>query len=455
MRNPRVLLVDLKGRPCEHPNCPGIRRLLKESNVIFDERSGPTGTGPPPDCMVLRGCGAQLLRFLEAGKSQTPLLGVFCPSAAVAEISAALAGGVNDFVCCPFSESEFILRLTGILPRHADPDPLSRGRQLRDEYQITTLIGESEALLETIAKLPRMAASDANCLLSGESGTGKELCARAIHYMSCRHRKPFVAVNCGALPDHLLENELFGHSRGAYTDASCAADGLIAAANTGTVFLDEVDTLSLAAQAKLLRFIQEHEYRPLGSSRTVRADVRVLAATNADLRRRSEQRLFREDLFYRLNVLHVHIPPLRDRAGDIPLLSQHFLQRYNSQYARDIVGFSRAALHRLISYSWPGNVRELEGVVQRAVILSTSCVIRPEDIELPAFADATHSEGTLRNAKASALQRFERAYLMTLLVEHEGNVSRAAKAAGKERRAFQRLLKKYSVDRVQFLTKTG
>jgi DNA-binding NtrC family response regulator len=366
-------------------------------------------------------------------------------------MSEALGCGINDFLCCPFSESEFIVRLNGVLPRHTDAYSLSRGREVREEYQLTTLIGESGPLLEIVAKLPCMAASDANCLLSGESGTGKELFARAIHYMSVRRSKPFVAVNCGALPDHLLENELFGHRRGAFTDASSSAEGLIAVANTGTLFLDEVDTLSLVAQAKLLRFIQEHEYRPLGSNQTITADIRVLAATNTDLRRRVEERLFREDLFYRLNVLHVHIPPLRDRAEDIPLLSQHFLQRYRSRYVREVAGLSTAAVHRLMGYSWPGNIRELEGIIHRAVILSSSRLIGPEDIELPAPAVVTNSEVSLRKAKESAMQSFERAYLTTLLLQHEGNVSRAAKAAGKERRAFQRLLKKYSVDRAQFV----
>ncbi|HLJ14265.1 MAG TPA: sigma 54-interacting transcriptional regulator [Bryobacteraceae bacterium] len=317
-----------------------------------------------------------------------------------------------------------------------------------------SLVGESECLLQLIARLPRLAGSDATCLISGETGTGKELFARAIHYISKRRSKPFVAANCGAVPDHLFENELFGHVRGAYTDASHAEVGLVALAEQGTLFLDEVDTLSPSAQVKLLRFLQDHEYRPLGSSCTIRADVRIVAATNAELRQSVEQRMFREDLFHRLNVLNLEIPPLRERVGDIPILANYFVVKYASQYGRDVVGLTSSAIAGLLNYRWPGNVRELEGVIQRAVILSSSRFLESVNLEIPVPTEPqSYSETTFQSAKQRAIHKFESEYLSTLLATHDGNVSRAAKAAGKERRSFQRLLQKHSMERVNFVKK--
>ncbi len=451
MKDVRVLLIDASARCCQEPNCPGVHRLLRESKLTqISGNSSVPCAGPQPDCIVVCGCGRQLVESLRSVWAQVPLLGVFCPPRPAAEMSELLRCGISDFVCCPFSESEFAVRLKGLLPGRAQVRLLSAGQRVRKDHHLSMLVGESEALMQSVAKLPRIAASDANCLLSGESGTGKELFARAIHYMSPRREKPFVPVNCGALPDSLLENELFGHSKGAYTDASSISQGLIASADCGTLFLDEIDTLSVVAQAKVLRFLQEHEYRPLGSNRTITANVRVLAASNVDLRRLLEERLFREDLFYRLNVLHVQIPPLRDRVEDIPLLADHFLQSHKPKNVRGVIGLSPGAIRRLMGYRWPGNIRELEGVIHRAAILSPSLFIQAEEVEIPVPCEQVVNETNLREAKEIAVRNFERAYLTKLLTEYQGNVSRAAKAAGKERRAFQRLLKKYSVDRKYF-----
>ncbi|KAA0242848.1 MAG: sigma-54-dependent Fis family transcriptional regulator [Candidatus Brocadia sp. AMX2] len=232
-----------------------------------------------------------------------------------------------------------------------------------------------------IEKIPSLAWSDATVMIYGETGTGKELIARAIHYNSHRHGKPFIPVNCGALPDHLIENELFGHAKGAFTDASTAEKGLIAEAEGGALFLDEVDTLSSSAQIKLLRFLQDKEYRHLGSSKSRGADVRVIAATNSNLWYLVETKRFREDLYYRLNVLSVTLPPLRERVSDIPLLAAHFLTRYAKQNRRGLLHLSGDAMQKLIHYPWSGNVRELEGVIQRAAVLCASSVLEPEDID--------------------------------------------------------------------------
>jgi DNA-binding NtrC family response regulator len=314
-------------------------------------------------------------------------------------------------------------------------------------------VGESACFLRVIEKISPLARSEATVLILGETGTGKELFARAIHYHSPRKGKPFIPVNCGALPDHLVENELFGHTKGAFTDASSAEKGLLAEAEGGTLFLDEIDTLSASAQVKLLRFLQDREYRPLGSAKSRIADVRIIAATNADLRQQVQAKRFREDLYYRLKILSLSLPPLRERVEDIPLLATHFLTRYGSQYGQGSVRLSSGALQKLRAYPWPGNVRELEGVIQQAVILASSSTLRPDDLDLPSPYPSRVSEGdSFREAKTQAIGQFERAYLIDLLATHEGNVTRAAKSAGKERRAFQRLLQKYDLNRCAFQT---
>jgi DNA-binding NtrC family response regulator len=275
--------------------------------------------------------------------------------------------------------------------------------------------------------------------------------ARAIHYQGSRQGKPFIPVNCGALPDHLFENELFGHAKGAFTDASSGEKGLIAEAEQGTLFLDEIDALSHSGQVKLLRFLQNGEYRPIGSSRSMIGDVRVLAATNVDLLQRVKSNVFREDLYYRLNSLSLPIPPLRERTEDVALFVSYFLDRYATEHSQKAREISQAGLRKLMAYSWPGNVRELESVMTRALVFTTSETLREADIELPSCdRDESSSTQSLREAKTSTIKTFERGYLVKLLATHEGNVTHAAKAAGKERRTFQRLLRKHNLDRQSF-----
>jgi DNA-binding NtrC family response regulator len=322
---------------------------------------------------------------------------------------------------------------------------------MSEKFQFGSLVGASASFRNVVAKVPPLAASDATVLISGETGTGKELFALAIHHHSPRKGNLFIPVNCGALPEQLVENELFGHAKGAFTGAFAREAGLLAEADGGTLFLDEVDSLNASAQAKLLRLLQAGEYRPLGSSKSVKANVRILVATNADLKQQVQARLFRQDLYHRLNVLSLHIPPLRERVEDISLLAVHFLTRYASQFGRGSLRFSSPAMDKLLAYHWPGNVRELEGVIQRAVILSSSPVLQPEDLDLPFSAQSgSHSELSFQESKACALRQFERAYATNLLTAYCGNVTRAAKAAGMDRRTFQRLLKKYGLDRGSF-----
>jgi DNA-binding NtrC family response regulator len=367
------------------------------------------------------------------------------------QVCQSLLDNMDDFLSCPFKEMDLFLRIQRLLHWKAATFTPSRAKAIKEKLRLESLVGESETFLQVIEKIPLLAHSNGTVLISGETGTGKELFARAIHYSGPRLGKPFIPVNCGALPDHLFENELFGHAKGAFTDASCAEKGLIAEAKGGTLVLDEVDTLSPSAQVKLLRFLQNGEYRPLGSSRILSADVRIIASTNADLKRQLELKLFRQDLYYRLNVLSISIPPLRERIEDIPHLVSHFLTRYAIQCDREPPHLSPGALQKLMVHSWPGNVRELECVIQGAMLLSSSPVLRPEEIDLPLpYTSGDSERSSLREAKIRAIEGFERGYLASLLAEHRGNVTQAAKTAGKQRRTFQRLLRKYSLDRHSF-----
>ncbi len=328
--------------------------------------------------------------------------------------------------------------------------PDVESRDLSPRIHFDTLVGESEVFLRTLEKIKLFAGTGATVLITGETGTGKELFARAIHYHGVRRGQPFIPVNCGALPDALIENELFGHSKGAYTDAASAERGLVAEAHGGTLFLDEIDALSFPAQAKLLRFLQRGEYRPVGCAKFAYADVRVVVASNADLLVLVQEKRFREDLFYRLHVLSVTIPPLRYRFGDLPLLAAHFAEHYGRVHGYGPVSVSEEALHKLMAHSWPGNIRELEGVLQRAVLHSGGGTIETYHVELAGAMVAETTSGTLSQAKMTAMQEFERTYLINLLRVHRGNITHAAKAAGKERRSFQRLLTKHQLHRSQF-----
>src|SRR5262249_21587410 len=314
------------------------------------------------------------------------------------------------------------------------------------------LIGKSSVFRKEIEKIPRLARCDASVLIAGETGTGKELCASAIHYLSARAGHPFVPVNCGAIPVELMENELFGHYRGAYTGADTSRAGMISEANGGTLFLDEIDCLPAAAQVKLLRFLQKKEYRALGSTKTNQADVRVIAASNTDLRGAIMSGRLRQDLYYRLNVLSLHLPPLRVRREDIPLLARHFLTKYAHEFDRPEKDFSPGALRKLTRYDWPGNVRELENLVERAVVLSESQIIHSNDLDLPQenVRVAITLPVSFQEAKARCVAQFESDYVQELLRLHQGNITKAAQSARKDRRAFWQLIRKHKIDARSF-----
>ena len=325
-----------------------------------------------------------------------------------------------------------------------------------------SLIGKSPTFLHALSLIERMARYDVPVLIQGETGTGKELAARAIHYRSSRCNAPFVAVNCGAIPESLIESELFGCERGAFTDARQARPGLIAAAEEGTLFLDELDSLPPRAQVSLLRFLQDYTYRAVGGTRETSGNVRIIAAASPRLHRLLETGEFRDDLAFRLSVLLLDMPPLRERTGDARLLAEHFVARHARQH-----GLAPRTLHRdsvdwLGQYGWPGNVRELDNRVQRALLLSDEAVLRlaPQDAVLVVASPAAPPAATppephaallcFNKARENALHHFERSYLEHLMLAAAGNVTHAARLAGKERRCLGKLLKKHGIDRAGF-----
>lgn len=354
-------------------------------------------------------------------------------------------GVTDDFLFSPIRPVELRHRVERLLgaPRH---DLETVRRRLSDELGFSKLVGRDAAFVRSIRLVPRLARTDATVVITGETGTGKELCAAAIHHLSARRDAPFIPVNCGAVPDQLFENELFGHRRGAFTDAHRDQKGLIALADGGTLFLDEVDALSPSAQTKLLRFLEERSFRPLGSEQADRANVRIIAATNRSLDVCVRSGQLREDLYFRLNILRVHLPPLRERPSDIALLAENSLAECRSRGEGGAKWFSPSALRMLSLYKWPGNVRELLNVVQRAAVECDGDTILPEHIDLPVPAFSSPPVD-FRAARAAAVAAFERQYVEDLLRKHDGNVTHAAREARQDRRAFGRVIKKHNIDR--------
>jgi len=347
-----------------------------------------------------------------------------------------------DFITKPLKTIDVLPRIWRLLNQSSECE--MELMQVKEELGMRQLVGESEAFLAEIEKLPLVAKCDASILITGDTGTGKELCARAIHYLSPRAGHSFLAVNCGAIPAELIENELFGHVSGAFTGAKTTRRGLIDEANGGTLFLDEVDCLPLMAQVKFLRFLQEKEYRPLGATKTRKADVRVIAATNVNCEAAVREGKLRQDLYYRLNVIQLKLPSLQERREDIPLLAHHFLNKYALEFNKQVTGFSPDAIRKLILYDWPGNIRELEHVIMRAIVLSTKPIICAASIAISESESVPLAE-SFQEAKNRMVDQFEKTYIKGLLLSNHCNISRSAKAAQKNRRAFFELIRKHHI----------
>jgi DNA-binding NtrC family response regulator len=374
----------------------------------------------------------------------TPVVAVI-NSPDVDHIVELLDHGVSDFVIYPFRREDVLARALRLVNRSRSFDTAQR---LTEKLAKSHMIGESDSLKALVKSLPNVARCDAAVLISGETGTGKELCARSLHYLSPRTNMPFVPVNCGAIPVELVENEFFGHERGAYTNAWTSEHGLIYESDGGTLFLDEIDCLPLQAQVKLLRFLQEKEYRPVGSRKRRYADVRVIAALNVEPEVAVESGKLRKDLYYRLNVIEFRLPPLRERREDIPELVVHFIEKYSAEFKKKCDGVSSEALSSLILYAWPGNIRELEHVIQRALVLSEHNLIGRTDLLIPQSTETVPQ--SFSATKAVVIENFERAYILKLLRLYNGNITRAAEAAHKHRRAFWQLIRKHQIDARNF-----
>ena len=408
--------------------------------------------------------GVSGLDVLQALKRQKPdvEVAVMTGHATVETAVAALKSGAYDYLTKPLEDVAAVLHL---VRRAAERKRLvSRNHELEQLLQsrdgFEGLIGQNRAMREVYQLVEAVAHSASTVLVEGESGTGKELVARAIHDRSPRRRAPFVPINCGALPGNILESELFGHVKGAFTGALEHKRGLFEAANGGTLFLDEIGDTPLPMQVKRLRALQEGEVKPVGATQAVKVDVRTIAATNVDLEAAVKAGTFREDLFYRTNVIRIRLPPLRERVDDVPLLAWHFLRKHAARSNKDVQRIAPEVLEALSVAPWKGNVRELENVIERAVVLTRRQVIELEDLP-PALRRASPRTGSdqrlaadgkpltampYARARVVAMRAFERRYLEALLSEHRGNISSAARAGGMDRSNFRRILRKHRIE---------
>jgi two-component system response regulator PilR (NtrC family) len=365
--------------------------------------------------------------------------------------------GACDYLSKPFDIDLLKMKVREkVENRHLKQENVLLKRSLGLSHQFSNIIGRSQSMLDLFRMIESVARSNSTILLTGESGTGKGLVAQAVHYNSLRREKPMVSLNCGAMPETLLESELFGHMRGAFTGAEANKKGLLEAAEKGTVFLDEIGEMSPVMQVKLLRVLQERRFRRVGGLEELQADIRVIAATNQDLTRAVAEGRFREDLFYRINVIPIALPPLRDRREDIPLIAEHFLAKYAEQMEKPVTAIARPAMELLTRYDWPGNIRELENVIERAVALEGTPAVQPESLP-PAVRGGISRVGATPSASGhevlpaegldleARVQEIERDYIAQALERANGVQVKAAELLGMSFRSFRYYVKKYNL----------
>lgn len=372
----------------------------------------------------------------------------------------ALRKGAYDMLTKPFEPEELVYRVKNALQQaQLTEENRELRRELEEKLQFDNIIGASGALRNVLDKVAKIAARDTSILITGESGTGKELIAQAVHVHSNRKDNKFVAINCGSLPESILESELFGYRKGAFTGAAENRQGLLEAADGGTLFLDEVGNLPMSVQKTLLRFLQEKEFRRVGDTNPTRVDVRIISATNADLKEGVRTGVFREDLYYRLNVVNLHLPPLRDRIDDIPLLAAHFIHLQNQKFGTAVKGFEKDAMQILCRFEWPGNIRQLRNVIEACLAMESSDYINLDTlgqvIDLPEgrVVPETVQAGPVLSDDlpfTEALERFERDLLRDLLKKHDGAVDSAAKEAGMNVATLYRKIKKYCLKKEEY-----
>jgi two-component system, NtrC family, response regulator AtoC len=384
--------------------------------------------------------GVQFLSLIRRQNAQVPVV-MMTAYGSVETAVESMKAGATDFLLKPFSLDHLMQVVYKALEMRALRE---ENRQLKEElgrrYEYDNIIGRSEAMQEIFATIERVAPTRATVLLAGESGVGKDLIARAIHFHSPRRDRPLVKINCSAIPENLMESELFGYEKGAFTGAVGSKPGKFEQADTGSVFLDEIGDVPAAIQVKLLRILQEREFERLGSNVTRHIDVRVIAATNQDLRAALEQGTFREDLYYRLNVVPMNIPPLRERKQDIPFLANHFLRKLAPDSGKEVDGISDAAMEKLVGYHWPGNVRELENVIERALILCRGSQLEADDIKLEMAPRARPAGDPNQHhflPEGLTLDQYEQEIIREALRRADGNKSQAARLLGLTRNALR------------------
>jgi DNA-binding NtrC family response regulator len=434
---------------------PSVRRTLAE--ILADEGYAVTTAGsaeealahlrePPPDIVLtdVRMPGMSGVDLLTLLRERLPATDVILMTAFedMSTAARAMREGAFDFLVKPLKLAD----VRGVLGRLvADRRARRRAERTRpadpDAPGIHSMVGRDPAMIDIYKRIGQVAASRVNVLILGETGTGKERVARAIHYHSPAAEEPFIAVNCGALPEPLLESELFGHVRGAFTGAVSDRRGRFALAGRGTIFLDEIGDTTPAFQAKLLRVLESREFYPVGGERAARTEARVLAATHHDLQARVDAGTFREDLYYRLRVVEIRIPPLRERLGDLPLLANHFVPRVSCELGRPVAALPDETMKTLMQHSWPGNVRELENCLARAVVLASGNVIRPDHLEMDGRGTAPPPAAGL-----PGLQEMEREHVERALAAAAGNRTRAAALLGVPRQRLYRMLQKHGLD---------
>ena len=400
--------------------------------------------------------GMELLQWIKETQPEIQVI-MMTAFSSVEHAVAAIRLGATDFVPKPFTPDHLVIVVEKALTeRSLRAENRSLKEQLTQHYSFDNIVGKSPQMSRIFESIRKIADTAINVLVCGGSGTGKELIARSIHANGDRSAHPFVPLNCGALPEHLVESEIFGHEKGAFTGAARAKPGLLEFADGGSFFMDEISELPPALQVKFLRVLEDGKFRRVGSNVEREVDIRLISATNTDLEDRVEAGTFREDLYYRINTFTITIPPLRERLDDIPLLANHFLQHYGKRNHREVSGVSPEAMELLLNHEWRGNVRELEHAIEHALVLVTDDYIQPGDLpqnlqraQGRAALPQTYLELPFKEAKEHLVEDFERRYIVEVLSKYDGNISRSADHSGIDRRSLHRLLAKYQIDASQ------
>ena len=461
MPNPRILVVDDELIVCE-----SCQRILEEEGyeveIALSGQEAFVKMKESPFEIVITDLkmpaidGMDVLKHVRKEYPDTIVIMITGFSTVETAVEA-MKLGAFDYIPKPFTPDEVsVVVKKAVEKRSLQIENIYLRQELQEKYGFHNIVGKSKKMQEIYRVIVKVAPTESTVLIYGQSGTGKELIARAIHFNSLRRDKQFVTVDCAVLSENLLESELFGHIRGSFTGAVTTKPGLFEIADGGTVFLDEVGNISLAIQAKLLRVLQEREFTPVGGTKVKKVDIRLIAATNKSLEKMIKEETFREDLYYRLNIVPISLPSLKERQEDIPLLAGHFLKKYSEEMGKTVKGFAPGAMERLLRYPWPGNVRELENVIERSVVMTDGEMVGSEhlilskeqekgevEIEVPFTSDGLKE--LKKHLRERAVEDVERAFVLNALERNNWNVTKAAEEVGMLRPNFQALMRKYNL----------